>query len=108
MFFTYRQNNSGGGFYEDEVRGIGIMVIVEADNADEANARAKDIGLYFDGEGDCPCCGRRWRNAYPEEAGDEVPSLYGEPVEKYEATFPKWSDCTGYIHYKNGVIEKIP
>ncbi|MFE4367966.1 MULTISPECIES: DUF7296 family protein [unclassified Streptomyces] len=58
-FYEFHQNNSGGGFDYDEDNGISVYVIIEAGSADVANARAEKIGLYFDGEGDCPCCGDR-------------------------------------------------
>lgn len=81
MFYTYSQNNSGGGFDIDEH--VTITVIIEADSADEADAKAEEIGIYFDGcdsEIDCPCCGDRWYRAYGE--GDEKPSIYGTPIEE--------------------------
>lgn len=58
MFYVYRQNNSGGSF-----RTPAISVIVEADNATEADTIAETVGIYFDGAGDCSCCGNRWDNA---------------------------------------------
>ena len=58
MFYVYRQNNSGGSF-----RPPAINVIVEAPSAAEADTIAEGLGLYFDGAGDCPCCGDRWYNA---------------------------------------------
>lgn len=59
MFYKYRQNNSGGSF------GLpAIEVYIEADSAEEANARAEaETGIYFDNEDDCPCCGSRWGTA---------------------------------------------
>lgn len=75
-FFTFDQNNSGGYF-----TGPAIDVVVEARTADEANARAEDLGLYFDGAGDCiECCGYRWSEQYDDDDGTEVPSKYGEPI----------------------------
>ena len=79
-FFHYSQNNSGGRFVFDEGRGITHHVIVEAVNADDANHRAEEIGLYFDGLGDCTCCGDRWYSQWDDKDGNEVPSIYGEPV----------------------------
>lgn len=78
-FYTFSQNNSGGHFNEDATKGIAAYVIVEAFNAEQANALAEVIGLYFDGAGDCECCGYRWSetddyDAYP------VPSIYGKPI----------------------------
>jgi hypothetical protein len=83
-FFQFRQNNSGGIFKEDKKRGIGLAVIVEAKTVNEANRRAKSIGLYFDGCStgqDCSCCGDRWSEAW-DKKGDAVPSMYGEPIAK--------------------------
>ena len=74
-FFTFDQNNSGGYF-----TGPAIDVVVEARTADEANARAEQLGLYFDGAGDCNCCGQRWYAQYDDDDGDEVPSKYGAPI----------------------------
>lgn len=102
-FYEYRQNNSGGGFDYDEADGISVHVIVEADSAEAANARAKEIGLYFDGEGDCPCCGDRWYEAWN---GDDVPSIYGTPLEKHEFHYGRWM-TDGYevfTHYADGRI----
>lgn len=112
MFYHYSQNNSGGSFVFDE-DGISHHVIIEAGSASEANAIAERIGLYFDGEGDCDCCGSRWDNVYGE--GDEVPMVYGTPVEP-NSVFPekktggwspmKWMENTpeGFIHYLNGTV----
>lgn len=77
MFYTYRQNSSGGSFIVDD--NITINVIIEADNAEQANKKAKAIGIYFDGckqEKDCPCCGDRWYRASGDgEENPEIPDL---------------------------------
>jgi hypothetical protein len=79
MFYTYRQNNSGGLEF-----GPAKYVIVEADSFSEANERAQTVeGVYFNyGPAECTCCGPRWEEvneewdeAYPE------PSIYGLPVD---------------------------
>ena len=44
MFYTFRQNNSGGDFI-----GPAITVIIEATSPAEANTLAEHNGLYFDG-----------------------------------------------------------
>lgn len=54
-YYHYRQNNSGGFF-----TGPAINVYIEADTSEEADAIGVKNGLYFDGEGDCECCGDRW------------------------------------------------
>ena len=105
MFYHYSQNNSGGGFDFDKYRGITNHVVIEADSANEADSRAEDIGLYFDGSGDCPCCGPRWYNAW-EEGGDEDPIVYGKHPSALEKSF-KWME-PGYevaVHYKDGKVE---
>lgn len=63
-FFDYSQNNSGGGFDMDDAKGICETVIVEAENAEDADRHAEEIGLYFNGCAsglNCSCCGDRWR-----------------------------------------------
>ncbi len=68
-FWTYSQNNSGGTFQRPA-----LYVVVEANDVEEANYRAEELGLYWDGvlaERDCECCGDRW---YPQSgAGDTAP-----------------------------------
>jgi hypothetical protein len=62
-YFLYRQNNSGGDYDIDLKKGLNINVIVEADSEMEADAKACDVGIYFDGVAngtDCECCGDRW------------------------------------------------
>lgn len=61
LFFKYDQNNSGGSFYYDD--NLGENVLVEAHSPGEADQIAEGLGIYFDGCGDCPCCGRRWSEA---------------------------------------------
>lgn len=112
MFFTYNQNNSGGRFHYDNKQGISHYVIIEAPDADTANNIARKIGLYFDGcdnGRDCDCCGDRWCEAWGK--GDDVPSVYGEPVEKFiQRNYHRWSDfdkAKGHIvlHYADGSVK---
>lgn len=118
MFIEYRQNNSGGRFIFDKKKGIGVYVIVEAANADEADDIAENIGLYWNGveEGrDCECCGDRWSN-YHNEAAD-VPSHYGVPLLVKDGKWylrqyggigwAKEGTPEGYIHFLDSKIEPI-
>ncbi|KPC90777.1 hypothetical protein ADL27_32370 [Streptomyces sp. NRRL F-6602] len=108
MYFTFSQNNSGGGFDYDESQGISHFVIVEAFSADEAIERAKEIGLYFDGEGDCPCCGNRWSDWLDDEDGTDEPTIYGSPIDDYfsHPLSMKWIDgYEAFVHYLDGRIE---
>jgi hypothetical protein len=83
LFYTYNQNNSGGYFKEEHKDGIGHYVIVEAFNNKDANRRAEDIGIYFDGcqkDMDCSCCGDRWYEASAND-GEVQPTIFGQPAE---------------------------
>lgn len=99
MFYTFNQNNSGGSFIENRTDGIAEYVIIEADSADEANDRAENIGIYFNGcstGDDCSCCGDRWYAAYESDAEDS-PKIWGMSVEK--------SGNKAYVHYKDGTVK---
>lgn len=86
MFFTFNQNNSGGFWIGSK------YVIIEADNAVEANeiaTTAEGSPIYFHGVSlgrDCSCCGDRWYPAFENDKGDPVPSIWGEPIENTENT----------------------
>lgn len=109
MFYTFRQNNSGGSFVFDPVSGISTTVIVEADDLEEAVYRAQRIGLYFNGVddgSDCGCCGDRWYEPFYDD-GSVEPEVYGRVVHKDEPFNEqglniRWVDGPqGYIHYKD-------
>lgn len=80
-WYTYSQNNSGGSFKTDSERGIGHYVLIEAISAADADTRAEAIGLYFNGLGDCSCCGNRWSRHDESwmEATDD-PRIYDKPA----------------------------
>lgn len=105
MFYHFNQNNSGGSFHFNEEKGITHHVVIEADNPAEANTIAEGIGIYFDGIGDCECCGTRWDDV-DEYEGEEFPHVYGGEIEKVLNTnhFSRWMEdgkevC---VHYKDG------
>ena len=92
MFYTYRQNNSGG-FWDSRK-----YIIVEANTFKDANTIAeKNTPVYFNGMSkgiDCPCCGDRWRYSYDD--GEHFPSKDGKCIT---------DDDTDYaIYYLNGEI----
>lgn len=104
-FYTYSQNNSGGGFDFDQ-SGISHFVIIEAESPQQADEKATSIGIYFNGcddDIDCPCCGDRWYSAsdYNES---ETPSIYGKHPSKYKCMFFKDKPHT-FVHYTDGKIE---
>lgn len=103
-FYTYSQNNSGGSF-----TGPAHYVIIEAFNKDAAHDIAEQHGVYFNGieDGhDCSCCGDRWSRWSDE---NEVPSIYGEPVETTEES--RLAQADGVTHalivYLNGTTKEI-
>lgn len=107
MFFTFYQNNSGGSFDHDEVKGIGYRVIIEAKSENEANKRAEEIGIYFNGVNqgrDCKCCGDRWSNSFLK--GTDIPMIYNEDVSS-GIYLGNWCKIFSYIHYLNGEIKKV-
>lgn len=107
-FYTYYQNNSGGSFDVDHRVGISQYVIIEADNASEADDRAVNLGLYFDGAWDCHCSGDRWGSAYDPHDATEEPEIYGESATAWSKFRGGW--VTGpdtYIHYADGRITSV-
>ena len=85
-FYTYDQNNSHGIFKEPA-----HYVIVEADNAVEADAIAIQHGVYFDPDfnRDCECCGQRWTpmsSPWRTSEPTDEPLIYGKPPEKASKT----------------------
>ena len=108
MFYHFNQNNSGGSFHFDDVSGITHHVIIEADNASEANTIAELIGIYFDGCStgrDCSCCGDRWSEVWESDT-EEFPHIYGVSVQEapnskytYRWMEPGKEAC---VHYKDG------
>jgi hypothetical protein len=105
-FYTFSQNNSGGSFINDDETGISEFVIIEAHNESEANERAENIGIYFNGCADyidCDCCGDRWYRVYEGDAY-KVPSISGNPIEKCESTY-YMNHC--FVHYLDGTFKKF-
>lgn len=109
-FYTFNQNNSGGIFVFNEIAGITHYVIVQAADAREANYRAGRIGLYFDGYGDCSCCGDRWYEQWKDDPGTPGPEIYGKPLvdAMLAPYFAKWmgpDQPEVFVHYMDGRTE---
>lgn len=110
-FWTYRQNNSGGGFDYDHSAGLSNIVIIEAPTLNQANGKALDIGIYFDGieKGwDCGCCGDRWSEPWRDEEGTPEPTIYGSSIEEYfnDKWHMSWTDGNEiYVHYADGTVK---
>lgn len=101
-FFKFRQNNSGGHWYIDDEVGLGPNVWIEANSPKDANRRAEDLGIYFDGVAtgnDCECCGDRWSPVWAEDTGKDAPVVDS----KYDFY---WYD-TVYVHHADGKIDRL-
>jgi hypothetical protein len=77
-FYLFNQSNPGGYFIQDDK--VDENVIIHAESAKDANRKAQEIGIYFNGvrKGiDCGCCNDRW---YPvsEYDSSELPLIDGE------------------------------
>jgi hypothetical protein len=100
-YFHFSQNNPGGSFVIDET--VAHHVIIQAHSAREANQRATDIGIYFDGCStgqDCNCCGDRWSRAYGE--GDETPLIYGDDPATHQDMFTKPGQPVCHVYHLDG------
>jgi len=107
MFYVYAQNNSNARFDFDKEAGITHYVVIEADNADEADIRAFEIGLYFGfAPSDCSHCGSRWKLA---EESRLDPEETIEPHMFLVEDVPSNRDFVGKkemcVHYLNGTKE---
>jgi hypothetical protein len=100
MFFSFRQNNSGGIFHITD--DVSIFVIIEADDYKEANVIALSKGLYFDGFRDCSCCGNRWDENQGYDNGDTVPSVHGKPLEECYAFSIRKTEHSVIVYYQDG------
>lgn len=95
--YRFRQNNSGGVFHFTD--DLDVVVYVQASNEREANSRAEDLGIYFDGcrnGQDCDCCGDRW---WPVDESD-ASSTKEEFIEKlsWDAYGMMWSEKVAILH----------
>jgi hypothetical protein len=102
-FFCFSQNNPGGHFDINE--NVAHYVIIEAYSPEDANSRAEDIGIYFNGcdnGTDCSCCGDRWGEQWYKEEGDDVPLIYEDSPEKYEDMFTKEGQPICHVYYIDG------
>lgn len=100
-YFHFSQNNSGGSFEVGDK--VAHHVIIQAHSAVEANARATDIGIYFNGCDigmDCPCCGDRWSETW--DKGDETPLIYGEAPATYNDISTKPGEPMCHVYHLDG------
>ena len=102
MFFNYNQNNSGG--YFDVNNDVTVNVYIEANSVEEANTKAEEIGIYFDGceyDRDCPCCGDRWYRADSYDEVTEVPE-----ASRFDVRWVKVGEPHTIVYYADGSVER--
>jgi len=102
-FWTFDQNNSGGGFDFQPNDGITHFVIIEANDQMHAMQRAIDIGIYFNGvdtDTDCPCCGDRWSEPWNE--GTDSPQVFSHPANDYRGWQWMADGKEICVHYLDG------
>lgn len=101
-FFMWNQNNSGGHFAVND--DLTWRVVIEADTYQQAEQKAFEFGVYYNGcddDIDCSCCGDRW---YEGEELDEG-HLKGRTLEEYLQEYADaygWEDPSIIIHYLDG------
>lgn len=106
LYYTYNQNNSGGSFVNNDR--VCHYVIVQAVSPADADRRAENIGIYFDGVADgqdCSCCGDRWDRAW--QAGTAKPEIYGKDPREYDDMFTESSEVMCRIYHLNGTITEV-
>jgi hypothetical protein len=101
-FFMWSQNNSGGHFHVDE--DLTWRVVIQADTYGEAEYKALNLGVYYNGcddDRDCSCCGDRWYEG--QELGDDQlkDDTLVEHLQKYADEYG-WEDPSIIIHYLDG------
>ena len=102
-FYLTDQNNSGGYYIINN--DVSVYVIVEADSAKDAKTHLRAITENYSNF--CPCCGERWWINLDEDDGNEVPSVYGEPIEKTECDAIVYYLDDTKVKYVDGVKEVL-
>lgn len=97
-WFEFSQNNSGGGFNEDENQAP--TVFIQAVDADQAWDKAENLFDF----GYCECCGERWD--YPYGDGTDVPMM-GYPPVPLDQVEASWYRDYAILHYYDGRKERV-
>jgi len=101
-FYIWYQNNSGGHFHVDE--NLSHRVVIEANTYTEAEYKALNLGIYYNGvddDRDCDCCGDRWYHGHELTELD----LEGKTLDEYlqgMADEYGWKDPDIIVHYADG------
>jgi hypothetical protein len=99
-WYLFSQNNSGGGFIVND--DVAEEVLIQAESPENANEKAEEIGIYFDGiekDIDCECCGDRWSEAtdYDKVNIDEYVKYW--PMHYFRDNI--------YLYFSGGKVKKL-
>ena len=108
-FWNFKQNNSGGIFYVNDV--VASNVIIEADSIDLAKQKFESLALPMDY---CECCGERWGYGCLD-VGDEsdkplifafINGGYQDVSPDHEGLRDPERDNSAIIYYLDGSVVK--
>ena len=91
MFYTFYQNDTDGKFLIDE--NVAEFVIIEANSADEANEKAKLVGIFFSVDSDTWEMAEKWDAESDPMVFDEYPTELNS------------KDFNTIVYYANGKKE---
>lgn len=106
-WYLFDQNNSGGSFDVDDK--VCHRLFIEANNEDEAIAKAEELGCYWNGVAngiDCPCCGDRWSCYYVNTVDIEKYKTEGYTVSVYDGIYPSTKSEWEERYRKYNVIKE--
>jgi hypothetical protein len=104
-YYCFRQRKSGGSFVVNDK--VSYTVIIQAKNSDDANNKAEEIGIYFNGcytGYDCSCCGDRWSTAWEE--GTKKPRIYNNHPRDHREEWANNGEIYCYVYKANGKIKE--
>ena len=103
MYYTFHQNNIGGGFIQNT--GVGAYLIIESQNAEEAQRKARAIACEFGAAGFG--ADRRWDYFYiTEDEATMQPEIHGLPPEEYLIGKFRRNE-TAVVHHYCGKVRSI-
>lgn len=112
-FFKFYQNKSGGCFDQDDK--LCHIVVIEAETYEEAEKKALEIGIYFNGvedDIDCECCGDRWYHGDEivlsnYKNSDETIMTIEQYAQYYANLYRGWTKPELRIFYHDGRIKEF-
>lgn len=107
-WYEFSQNNSGGSFDVDDK--LCHRLFIEAETEKDAVKKAEEMGAYFDGIDDCPCCGNRWHEPDELKFPEELGAVVLNDVESYAQNLADnygWTKPDARIFYASGDVKEV-